>query len=76
MIPLPPFRLVTAPSDARVASVARPGSVVAAGDVVAVLDAPRGQVPVIAPVHGRVGGTLAIASQSVSTGEGLVWIER
>jgi biotin carboxyl carrier protein len=76
MIPLPPFRLVTAPSDARVASVARAGSVVAAGDVVAVLDAPRGQVPVVAPVHGRVGGTLAIASQSVSSGEGLVWIER
>jgi biotin carboxyl carrier protein len=76
MIPLPPFRLITAPSDARVASVARAGSIVSPGDVVAVLDAPRGQVPVLAPVHGRVGGSLAATAQSVSTGDGIVWIER
>jgi biotin carboxyl carrier protein len=76
MIPLPPFRLVTSPHDARVASVVRTGSLVAAGDVVAVLDAPRGQVSVIAPVHGRVGGALATARQSVASGEGIVWIER
>ncbi len=76
MIPLPPFRLITAPADARVASVASAGSVVAPGDVVAVLDAPRGSMRVVAPVHGRVGGSLASASQSVSSGEGIVWIER
>jgi biotin carboxyl carrier protein len=76
MIPLPPFRLVTSPSDARVASVARPGSLVAAGDVVAVLDAPRGEVPVVAPVHGRVGGALTAAHQTIALGEGLIWIER
>lgn len=76
MIPLPPFRLVTAPSDARVASVARPGDVVAAGDVVAVLEAPRGTVPVTSPVRGRVGGALAGEHQTVMTGDGIVWIER
>ena len=75
MIPLPPFRLVTAPSDARVKSVATAGSVVAAGDVVAVLEAPRGRVPVIAPVHGRVGGALTGELQSVASGDGIVWIE-
>ena len=75
MIPLPPFRLVTAPSDAKVASVARRGDVVAAGDVVAVLEAPRGTVPVVAPVRGRIGGALAGEQQAVATGDGIVWIE-
>jgi biotin carboxyl carrier protein len=76
MIPLPPFRLITAPSDARVSSVVGAGSIVAVGDVVAVLDAPRGSFPVLAPVHGRVGGSLTGAQQSVSTGDGIIWIER
>ena len=76
MIPLPPFRLVTAPSDARVTSVACPGDPVAPGDVVAVLDAPRGSVQLLAPVRGRIGGALAAAQESVTTGDGIVWIER
>jgi biotin carboxyl carrier protein len=76
VIPLPPFRLVTAPSDARVASVAPTGSVVAPGDVVAMLDGPRATLSVLAPVHGRIGGALAGASQRVASGEGIVWIER
>lgn len=75
MIPLPPFRLVTAPSDARVASIAATGATVAAGDVVAVLDAPRGRLPVVAPIQGRIGGALAGTHQSVATGDGIVWIE-
>ena len=76
MIPLPPFRLVTAPSDARVTSIVGPGAEVAAGDVVAVLEAPRGSVPVVAPVGGRVGGALTDAQQSVAAGDGIVWIQR
>ena len=76
MIPLPPFRLITAPSDARVASVAHAGAIVAPGDVVAVLDAPRGTMPVLATMHGRIGGPLTAAHQSVATGDGIVWIER
>jgi len=76
MIPLPPFRLITAPSDARVSSIVGAGEKVAAGDVVAVLDAPRGSLRVLTPVGGRVGGSLAGAQQSVSTGDGIVWIER
>ena len=76
MIPLPPFRLVTAPSDARVTSVADPGAEVAPGDVVAVLDAARGSVPVLAPVGGRIGGALTDAQQSVTAGDGIVWIQR
>jgi biotin carboxyl carrier protein len=76
MIPLPPFRLITAPSEARVTSVARAGAIVAPGDVVAVLDAPRGSMSVLATVHGRVGGPLAVAQQSVGAGDGIVWIER
>jgi biotin carboxyl carrier protein len=76
MIPVPPFRLITAPSDARVASVASAGSVVAPGDVVAMLDAPRGSVSVLASVHGRVGGSLTAAHEKVSVGDGIVWIER
>jgi biotin carboxyl carrier protein len=76
MIPLPPFRLITAPADARVSSVVGAGSVVAAGDVVAVLDAPRGAVTVLAPIHGRIGGSLTGEQQRISAGEGIVWIER
>ena len=76
MIPLPPSRLITAPSDARVSSVVLAGAIVAPGDVVAVLDAPRGVMPVLATVHGRVGGSLTAAQQSVSAGDGIVWIER
>ncbi len=76
MIPLPPIRLVTAPGDARVASVRPAGAVVAAGDVVAVLEASRGTVPVLAPAHGRIGGVLTAARQTVALGDGLVWIER
>lgn len=76
MIPLPPFRLITAPSDARVNSVAPAGAIVAPGDVVAVLDAPRGAMPVLATTHGRIGGSLIAAQQSVSVGDGIVWIER
>lgn len=76
MIPLPPFHLITAPSDARVTSVAHAGAIVAPGDIIAVLDAPRGPVPVRATFHGRVGGPLAVADQSVAIGDGIVWIER
>jgi len=76
MIPLPPFRLITAPGDAQVMSVAAAGDVVAPGDVVAVLEAPRGPVPLLASVHGRVGGALAGAREHVASGDGVVWIER
>jgi len=76
MIPLPPFRLVTAPSDARVTSIVGPGAEVAPGDVVAVLEAPRGPVPVRTPIAGRVGGALTDAHQNVAAGDGIVWIQR
>lgn len=72
---IPPLRIVTAPSDARVASVVATGATVSPGDVVAVLDVPRGRVPIVAPVHGRIGGTLTAAQQSVASGDGIVWIE-
>ncbi len=76
MIPLPPFRLVTSPSDARITAVVDAGATVAPGDVVATLEAPRGEVRLVAPVHGRVGGTLAGVRQTVTSGDGVVWIER
>jgi biotin carboxyl carrier protein len=74
VIPLPAIRLITAPSDARVASVAVVGSVVAPGDVVAVLDVARGTFPLVAPVHGTVGGALTAQAQSVASGDAVVWI--
>lgn len=74
MIPLPAVRLITAPSDARVASVAKVGSIVAPGDVVAVLDVARGTFPLVAPVHGTVGGALTVQAQSVASGDAVVWI--
>lgn len=76
MIPLPSISLVTAPSEARVRSLAIVGATVAPGDVVAVLDAPRGPVSLMAGVHGRVGGRLATTDQTVAGGDGVVWIQR
>jgi biotin carboxyl carrier protein len=76
MIPLPPFRLITAPSDARITTLVDAGATVAPGDVVATLEAPRGELRLVAPVHGRVGGTLAGLRQNVTSGDGVVWIER
>jgi biotin carboxyl carrier protein len=55
--------------------VASTGAVVAPGDVVAMLEASRGPVPLLASIHGRVGGALAGERQSVATGDGVVWIE-
>jgi len=76
MIPLPPITLVTAPGEARVRSLATVGATVAPGDVVAVLDAARGPVSLLAGVHGRVGGRLTVADQPVVGGDGVVWIQR
>jgi len=76
MIPLPPIMLVTAPSDARVRSLAPVDTLVERGDIVAVLDAPRGPVSLRADTRGRIGGTLANADQTVAAGEGVVWIRR
>jgi hypothetical protein len=76
MIPLPAFRLVTAPSDARVRSLAATDTLVAPGDIVAVLDAPRGLLSLRATAHGRVGGALTAADQKVGAGEGVIWLHR
>jgi hypothetical protein len=76
MIPLPAFRLVTAPSEARVRSLAPADTLVAPGDVVAVLDAPRGRLSLRATEHGRVGGALTATDQSVGVGDGLIWLHR
>ena len=50
---MPPFRLGTAPADARVTSVRDVGVRVAEGEVVAVLEAPRGRMALAAPVAWR-----------------------
>jgi hypothetical protein len=76
MIPLPAFRLVTAPSDARVRSLAPVDTMVSPGDIVAVLDAPRGPMSLRATAHGRVGGALTVADQSVGAGDGVIWLHR
>jgi hypothetical protein len=76
MIPLPAFRLVTAPSDARVRSLAPTDTLVAPGDVVAVLDAPRGPLSLRATAHGRVGGALTATDQPVGAGDGIIWLHR
>jgi acetyl/propionyl-CoA carboxylase alpha subunit len=76
MIPLPPFRIVTSPADARVRSVAATDTLVAPGDVVAVLEAPRGQLSLRATSHGRIGGALTAADQTVGAGEGVIWLHR
>jgi hypothetical protein len=76
MIPLPAIHVVTAPVEARVRSLAAPDTLVGPGDVVAVLDDPRGPRPLRSTVHGHVGGALAGAGQPVVPGEGVVWLRR
>ena len=76
MIPLPACRIVTAPQGGRVVSVAATDTFVQPGDVVAVLDAPRGRMPLFARESGRVGGALVGADQVATEGEGILWLAR
>lgn len=73
---VPACAVVTAPDDGRVHRVADPDHPVRAGDVVAVLDGPRGRTELTSPVKGRVGGALAEPSQAVTAGEGVLWLSR
>jgi acetyl/propionyl-CoA carboxylase alpha subunit/acetyl-CoA carboxylase carboxyltransferase component len=67
---------VHSPSPAVVVSVAvRPGDVVSAGDRVAVLEAMKMEMPVIAPFSGRVRQVMVIANVQVDSGAPILQIE-
>jgi len=76
VIPLPAVRIVTAPQGGRVVSVLEPDTLVRAGDVVAVLDVPRGRLPLRARESGRVGGAMVRATELAAEGEGVLWLAR
>ena len=76
MISLPACVVVVAPTDGRVRQVATPGTAVGRGDVVAFVDLGGRAAAVLAPTHGEVAGALASPDQTISAGEGVVWLRR
>jgi acetyl-CoA carboxylase carboxyltransferase component/biotin carboxyl carrier protein len=68
--------IVRAPSPAIVLSVAvAPGDLVAAGDRIAVLEAMKTEMPIVAPAAGRVRSVLVTANVQVEAGAPLVVLE-
>ena len=74
MIPIPRCRVLLAPTNGRLAHALPDRTLVAAGDVVATVDTPRGPRSLHAPRAGRVGGALVGASHPVAAG-GVVWLD-
>jgi acetyl/propionyl-CoA carboxylase alpha subunit/acetyl-CoA carboxylase carboxyltransferase component len=69
--------VVHAPAPAVVVSVSvKPGDQVSVGDRIAVLEAMKMEMPVVAPFSGTVRNVLTIANVQVDTGAPLVQIER
>ncbi len=68
--------VVRAPAPAMVLSIAvGPGDLVAAGDRVAVLEAMKTEIPILAPVAGRVRSVLVTANLQVDAGAPLLVLE-
>lgn len=76
MIPIPACSVVTAPVDGRLTRHADVDTLVRPGDVVATIDAAGRQLELRAAVSGRVGGPMLRPTQTVTAGEGVVWVTR
>jgi acetyl/propionyl-CoA carboxylase alpha subunit len=76
VIPIPACTVITAPVDGRVRRLLSSDTRVRAGDVVAELDGIGGRRQLVAPRAGTVGGALADPSQTVTAGEGVLWLSR
>ncbi len=76
MIPIPHCAVVTSPVEGRVRRMASDGTSVAAGDIVATVEAGGRSVDVRAPRAGRVAGALAGLAQPLGAGEGVLWLAR
>lgn len=76
MIPIPSCSVVTTPVDGRVRRLVAVDTVVERGEVVGSVDGARGAATLTAPTRGRVGGALADERQSVTAGEGVLWLSR
>ncbi len=75
MIPIPRCRLVLAPAEGRLESFLPDRTPVVAGDVIGTMTTSRGSHRLLAPSAGRVGGTLVGTLQTVSVGDGVVWLD-
>ncbi len=76
MIPIPACRVVASPGDGRVRSTVAARTPVSAGDIVGILDTPRGERHLLAPGPGLVGGPLVRNAQQVAAGEAVLWLTR
>lgn len=76
MIPIPACVLVTSPVAGRFRRTVADGVDVAAGDVVATVERSGVEVEVRTPRSGRVGGALVDLLTSVTTGDGVLWLQR
>lgn len=76
MIPIPNCAVVTTPVEGRVRRLASDGTTVAAGDVVAVVEAGGRSVDVRTTRGGRIAGALAGLAQPLGAGEAVLWLAR
>lgn len=76
MIPIPACALITAPVEGRLTRHLDADTPVRRGDVVATLSSSRGELELVAPIDGCVGGSMLRPTQAVGAGEGVVWVSR
>lgn len=76
MIPIPACVLVISPVAGRLRRTVADGVEVARGDVVATVEQAGVEVDVRSPLSGRVGGLLVDLLTSVTTGDGVLWLQR
>lgn len=76
MIPIPSCTVVVTPVDGRVRRLVDTATAVRAGDVVAEVDGAAGTRLLTAPAAGTIGGSLADVRQTVTAGEGVLWLSR
>jgi hypothetical protein len=74
VIPIPALHVIVSPVAGRVRGLVDVDTAVVPGDLVASVDGAAGAAQLRATRHGRVGGALAAATQSVGAGDGVLWV--
>jgi biotin carboxyl carrier protein len=68
------MHVIVSPVAGRVRGLVDVDTAVVPGDLVAFVEGAAGAAEIRATRHGRVGGALAAATQSVGAGDGVLWV--
>jgi biotin carboxyl carrier protein len=74
VIPIPAMHVIVSPVAGRVRGTVAADTAIAPGDLVASIEGVAGAAEIRATRHGRIGGALAAATQSVGAGDGVLWV--